>query len=79
MGLDRFDLGEWAYRTRLLRLDAVTGELNVLVSAAEWAARSVATLPADLASRNGVGMGRQLFASMRRNAVTAEEGAMTWL
>lgn len=63
----------------VIRLDAVTGELNVLVSAAEWAARPVAQLPADLASRNGVGMGRQLFASMRRNAVTAEEGAMTWL
>ena len=63
----------------VIRLDAVTGELNVLISEAEWAARSVATLPADLALRNGVGMGRQLFASMRRNAVTAEEGAMTWL
>ena len=63
----------------VIRLDALTGELNVLINEVEWAARTVATLPADLALRNGVGMGRQLFASMRRNAVTAEEGAMTWL
>lgn len=63
----------------VIRLDALTGELNVLVNEVEWAARTVATLPADLALRNGVGMGRQLFASMRRNSVTAEEGAMTWL
>jgi phosphogluconate dehydratase len=26
-----------------------------------------------------VGMGRELFANMRRNALKAEEGACTWL
>jgi phosphogluconate dehydratase len=32
-----------------------------------------------LSDANGVGMGRELFAAMRRNAVAAEEGAATWL
>ena len=63
----------------VIRLDALTGELNVLINEVEWAARTVATLPADLAQRNGVGMGRQLFASMRRNSTTAEEGALSWV
>jgi phosphogluconate dehydratase len=31
------------------------------------------------AQSNGLGMGRELFASMRRNALTAEQGACTWL
>jgi phosphogluconate dehydratase len=30
-------------------------------------------------SGNGLGMGRELFAGMRRNALSAEEGACTWL
>ena len=28
---------------------------------------------------NGLGMGRELFAGMRRSALTAEEGACSWL
>ena len=28
---------------------------------------------------NGHGLGRELFAGMRRNALTAEEGACSWL
>jgi phosphogluconate dehydratase len=28
---------------------------------------------------NGHGLGRELFAGMRRNVLTAEEGACTWL
>jgi phosphogluconate dehydratase len=63
----------------LVRLDAVTGELNALVDPAEWAARPLATFPAALQAANGVGMGRELFAGMRRNALSAEEGACTWL
>ena len=34
---------------------------------------------ADLIAANGVGLGRELFAGMRHNALTAEEGACTWL
>ncbi len=62
-----------------VRLDAVAGTLEVMVPAAEWEQRPAATPPADLLAANGVGMGRELFAGMRRNALTAEEGACTWL
>jgi phosphogluconate dehydratase len=63
----------------LIRLDGVAGTLQVLVSEAEWAARPLAQMPADLRAANGVGMGRELFANLRRNALKAEEGACTWL
>ena len=63
----------------LVRMDAVAGTLDVLVDAAEWASRSHASMPEDLKLSNGAGMGRELFAGMRRNALTAEEGACTWL
>ena len=63
----------------VIRLDANAETLQVLVSDAEWAARPVVTMPAELSAANGIGMGRELFANMRRNALTAEEGACTWL
>ena len=63
----------------VIRLDGVAGTLQVLVSEAEWAARPVATMPAELRAANGVGMGRELFANLRRHALKAEEGACTWL
>ncbi|MGH8803499.1 MAG: phosphogluconate dehydratase [Polaromonas sp.] len=63
----------------MIRLDAVTGELQVLVLEAEWAARKVEVMPADLRQHNGIGMGRQLFTGMRRHALTAEEGALSWM
>jgi len=63
----------------LIRLDGVTGTLQVLVSEANWAARPLAHMPAELRAANGVGMGRELFANLRRNALKAEEGACTWL
>ncbi len=63
----------------LIRLDGVGGTLQVLVSEAEWTARPIAEMPAELRVANGVGMGRELFANMRRNALKAEEGAYTWL
>jgi len=62
-----------------VRLDAVTGELNALVDPVEWAARPLATMPKALQAANGVGMGRDLFANFRRHALSAEEGACTWL
>jgi phosphogluconate dehydratase len=62
----------------LIRLDATAETLQVLVSEAEWAARPVATMPAELRAANGIGMGRELFANFRRNALAAEEGACTW-
>ncbi len=63
----------------LIRLDAVAGTLTVLLPADEWAERETATMPDDLRVANGHDLGRDLFAGMRRNALTAEEGACTWL
>jgi phosphogluconate dehydratase len=63
----------------VIRVDAVAGTLQALVPEAEWAAREVATLPAELAAANGVGVGRELFTNMRRHASAAEQGACTWL
>ena len=62
-----------------IRVDAVAGTLQVLVEATEWQSRTAATLPESLRVANGIGMGRELFANMRRNALTAEEGACSWL
>ena len=62
-----------------IRLDANAGTLQVLVDATEWDARPVASLPQALRAANGVGMGRELFTGMRRSALTAEEGACSWL
>ena len=62
----------------VIRLDAVAGTLQVLVAEAEWVARAAATMPVALMEANGIAMGRQLFSGMRRQALTAEEGACTW-
>ncbi|NBT53682.1 MAG: phosphogluconate dehydratase, partial [Betaproteobacteria bacterium] len=63
----------------VIRLDAAAGRLEVLVPEAEWLAREVATMPEHLRAANGLGMGRELFAGMRRSALTAEQGACSWL
>jgi phosphogluconate dehydratase len=63
----------------LIRLDAVAGTLAVLVPEDEWAARETATLSEAQRIADGHGLGRELFAGMRRNALTAEEGACTWM
>ncbi len=63
----------------IIRVDAVSGSLDVLVDAAQWDARPTATMPAALQMANGIGMGRELFAGMRRNALAAEQGACSWL
>ena len=63
----------------VIRLDANAGTLQVLVPDELWAAREVQDMPHALRGANGVGTGRELFASMRRNASTAEEGACSWL
>ncbi len=63
----------------VIRMDAVAGTLAVLGDEAQWAQRPVATLPEALRAANALGMGRELFSGMRRNAITAEEGACSWL
>ncbi|MET0541993.1 MAG: phosphogluconate dehydratase [Variovorax sp.] len=63
----------------LIRLDAVAGTLAVLLPADEWASRENAVQPQSQRAADGRGLGRELFAGMRRNALTAEEGACSWL
>ncbi|MDQ0590073.1 dihydroxy-acid dehydratase domain-containing protein [Variovorax paradoxus] len=63
----------------VVRLDAVAGTLAVLVPDDEWAEREIAKLPEAKRIDDGHGLGRELFAGMRRNALTAEEGACSWL
>jgi phosphogluconate dehydratase len=63
----------------VIRLDALVGTLQVLVDDAQWQTRPVATMPQAQRLANGVGTGRELFAGMRRNALTAEEGACSWV
>lgn len=63
----------------VIRLDAVAGTLEVLVDQAAWQARTPAVMPAAQAVDNTHGWGRELFAGFRRNALSAEEGACSWL
>jgi phosphogluconate dehydratase len=63
----------------LIRLDGVAGTLTVLLPEDEWAAREISKMPDEARAANGRGLGRDLFAGMRRNALTAEEGACSWL
>jgi phosphogluconate dehydratase len=63
----------------LIRLDAPAGTLQVLLPEAVWAAREAAAMPQALRAANALNLGRELFGAMRRNALSAEEGACTWL
>jgi phosphogluconate dehydratase len=63
----------------LIRLDAVAGTLRALVDESEWAARDVQTAPARHTETHAHDLGRELFAGMRRNVLSAEEGAITWM
>ncbi|CAM3840476.1 phosphogluconate dehydratase [Roseateles saccharophilus] len=63
----------------VVRVDGVAGTLQARVPEAEFDARELARLSADEADVNGHGLGRELFAGLRRNVLSAEEGAVTWL
>ena len=63
----------------VIRLDAVAGTLQVLVDAEIWNARIPASMPPELQAANSRGIGRELFANLRKHALKAEEGACTWL
>jgi phosphogluconate dehydratase len=56
-----------------IRLDACEGKLEALVKPREWASREPAR--PDF-SRHGSGLGRELFATFRAEAASAETGAM---
>ena len=63
----------------LVRLDAEAGTLQVLVPQAVWEARPPAQRSPALAEDAALGWGRELFAGMRQQVLTAEEGACTWV
>jgi phosphogluconate dehydratase len=63
----------------LIRLDAVTGRLDALVDEATWSARAPATRTDADAETAGHDLGRELFAGLRRNVKSAEQGAVTWM
>ena len=63
----------------ILRLNAVVGSLNVLVDDAEWDKRKPEEMSEEQKINNGHGIGRELFGNMRKNVLSAEEGAVTWI
>ena len=63
----------------VIRLDAVAGTLDALVDEATWRSREPAAISARQADGNAHGLGRELFAGMRRNVISAEEGACSWM
>ncbi len=63
----------------VIRLDAIQGTLDVLVSDDTFASRSAAHISDAHAEDNAHGLGRELFGGMRKNVTSAEEGACTWL
>jgi len=63
----------------VIRLDAVAGTLDVQVPPDEWMARDVAQPDAEFLDTHAHDLGRELFAGLRRNVKSAEEGAITWM
>jgi phosphogluconate dehydratase len=63
----------------IIRLNAKVGMVNVLVDEDEWEEREVEALSDEKRHANEHGIGRELFGGMRKNVLSAEEGAITWL
>jgi phosphogluconate dehydratase len=63
----------------IIRLNITAGTVNALVDEDIWRAREVEGLSDAKRFSNAHGMGRELFGGMRKNVLTAEEGAVTWL
>lgn len=63
----------------IIRLNAKVGMVNVLVNEDEWEEREVEMLSDEKRHSNEHGLGRELFGGMRKNVLSAEEGAITWL
>jgi phosphogluconate dehydratase len=62
-----------------IRVDALQGQLQLLVGPQELARRIAAVRCESQALDSGHGLGRELFAGLRRNVRGAEEGAISWL
>ena len=63
----------------IVRLNAAVGTLNVLVDEDTWAEREPDELSDSKRFANSHGIGRELFGGMRKNVLSAEEGAITWV
>jgi phosphogluconate dehydratase len=63
----------------IIRLDAVAGTLQALVDSAEWDQRELLQPSAQHTETHAHDLGRELFAGLRRNVLSAEEGAITWM
>jgi len=63
----------------IVRLNATVGMVNVLVDEDEWVEREVEELSDTKRHHNAHDLGRELFGGMRKNVLSAEEGAITWL
>tara|TARA_B110000014_G_C20124810_1_gene598270 strand:- start:1909 stop:3756 length:1848 start_codon:yes stop_codon:yes gene_type:complete len=63
----------------IIRLNAEVGSLNVLVEDSEWDKRKLEEMTKEQKINNGHGIGRELFGNMRKNVLSAEEGAITWI
>jgi len=63
----------------VIRLDARSGTLQALVDEATWASREADSIDPIQADDNAHGLGRELFAGMRRNVNSAEQGACSWI
>ena len=63
----------------IIRLNAVVGSMNVLVDDGEWDKREPVKMTKEQKLNNGHGIGRELFGSMRKNVLSAEKGAITWI
>ena len=77
--INRYTVRNQANSGDIIVLDAPSGLLQAELTDAEWEARPLATMPTELQQANHRGLGRELFAGFRRNALSAEEGACTWL
>lgn len=63
----------------IIRINAIVGSLNVLVDEDTWYERKIETLSESKKHSNAHDMGRELFGALRKNVLTAEEGAVTWI
>jgi phosphogluconate dehydratase len=63
----------------LIRLDAEAGTLDVRLDEAQWSQREPVARSAEAEDEHSHALGRELFAGLRRNVKSAEEGAVTWL
>ena len=63
----------------LIRVDATNGTLDVLIDSKVWKERKIEEMTDAQKTQNSQGIGRDLFSSMRKNVLSAEEGAITWV